>query len=138
MERTFCMIKPDGVRRGLSGEILNRLEKKGFRVVGLKLVHASAELAQAHYAEHSARPFFPALVSFLSSGPVLALALEGPNVILELRKMMGATNPKDAVPGSFRGDYATTIDENVIHGSANADDAARELALWFSASELIS
>ena len=138
MERTFCMIKPDGVRRGLSGEILNRLEKKGFRVVGLKLVHASAELAQAHYAEHSARPFFPALVSFLSSGPVLALALEGPNVILELRKMMGATNPKDAVPGSFRGDYATTIDENVIHGSANADDAARELALWFSAGELIS
>jgi len=132
------MIKPDGVRRGLSGEILGRLEKKGFRVVGLKLVHASAELAQAHYAEHSARPFFPALVSFLSSGPVLALALEGPNVILELRKMMGATNPKDAVPGSFRGDYATTIDENVIHGSANADDAARELALWFSTGELIS
>lgn len=138
MERTFCMIKPDGVRRGLSGEILNRLEKKGFRVVGLKLVHASAELAQAHYAEHSARPFFPDLVAFLSSGPVLAMALEGPNVILELRKMMGATNPKDAVPGSFRGDYATTIDENVIHGSANADDAARELALWFSAGELIS
>lgn len=138
MERTFCMIKPDGVRRGLSGEILNRLEKKGFRVVGLKLVHASADLAQAHYAEHSARPFFPDLVAFLSSGPVLAMALEGPNVILELRKMMGATNPKDAVPGSFRGDYATTIDENVIHGSANADDAARELALWFSAGELIS
>lgn len=132
------MIKPDGVRRGLSGEILGRLEKKGFRVVGLKLVHASADLARAHYAEHSARPFFADLVSFLSSGAVLAMALEGPNVILELRKMMGATNPKDAVPGSFRGDYATTIDENVIHGSANADDAARELALWFSAGELIS
>lgn len=138
MERTFCMIKPDGVRRGLSGEILTRLEKKGFKTVALKLVKASPNLAGEHYAEHKERPFYGSLVSFLASGPVLAMVLEGPNVIAELRKMMGATNPKDAAPGSFRSDYATTIDENVIHGSANADDAAREIALWFKSEDFVA
>lgn len=138
MERTFCMIKPDGVRRGLSGEILTRLEKKGFKTVALKLVKASPNLAGEHYAEHKERPFYGSLVSFLASGPVLAMVLEGPNVIAELRKMMGATNPKDAAPGSFRSDYATTIDENVIHGSANADDAAREIALWFMSEDFVA
>lgn len=137
MERTYAMVKPDGVRRGLTGEIIARLERKGFKVVGLKQLVIPRELAETHYGEHKGKPFFEGLVGFITSGPVVAIALEGPNVIAELRKMMGATHPKDATPGTFRGDYATTIDENVIHGSANSDDAARELGLFFSASELL-
>jgi nucleoside-diphosphate kinase len=137
MERTYAMVKPDGVRRGLTGELIARLERKGFKVVGLKQLVIPRELAETHYGEHKGKPFFDGLVSFITSGPVVAIALEGPNVIAELRKMMGATNPKDAAPGTIRGDYATTIDENVIHGSANADDAARELGLFFSSSELL-
>ena len=131
------MVKPDGVRRGLTGEILARLERKGFKIVGLKQLVISKALAEQHYGEHAGKPFFEGLVSFITSGPVVAIALEGPNVILELRKMMGATHPKDAALGTIRGDYATTIDENVIHGSANADDAARELGLFFGAGELL-
>ena len=137
MERTYAMVKPDGVRRGLTGELIARLERKGFKIVGLKQLVISKDLAEQHYGEHKGKPFFDGLVSFITSGPVVAIALEGPNVILELRKMMGATNPKDAALGTIRGDYATTIDENVIHGSANADDAARELGLFFSANELL-
>jgi nucleoside-diphosphate kinase len=138
MERTYAMIKPDGVRRGLTGELLARLERKGFRVVGLKQLVIPRELAERHYGEHQGKPFFDGLVSFITGGPVVAIALEGPNVIAELRKMMGATNPKDAAPGTFRGDYATTIDENIIHGSANPEDAARELGLFFQDAELLS
>lgn len=137
MERTFAMVKPDGVRRGLSGEILARLERKGFRIVGLKQLLIPRELAERHYGEHAGKPFYEGLVGFITSGPVVAFALEGENVIAELRKMMGATNPKDAAPGTFRGDYATTIDENVIHGSANPADAERELGLFFGSGELL-
>lgn len=118
MERTFVMIKPDGVRRGLVGEILARFERKGFRIAALKLMQISQELAERHYAEHREKPFFPGLVRFITSGPVVAMVLEGPGVVAEVRKMMGATHPKDALPGTIRGDFATTIDENVIHGSA--------------------
>ena len=138
MERTYAMVKPDGVRRGLTGEILARIERKGFKIVGLKQLVIPRALAEQHYGEHAGKPFFAGLVDFITGGPVVAIALEGPNVILELRKMMGATNPKDATPGTFRGDYATTIDENIIHGSANSDDAARELGLFFGgAGELL-
>ncbi|APD09364.1 MULTISPECIES: nucleoside-diphosphate kinase [Thermus] len=137
MERTFVMVKPDGFRRGLVGEILARFERKGFRIVGLKALRISKELAERHYAEHREKPFFPNLVSFITSGPVVAMVLEGPNAIAEVRKMMGATHPKDALPGTIRGDYATTIDENVIHGSATPEDAEREIALFFRPEELL-
>jgi nucleoside-diphosphate kinase len=137
MERTYTMVKPDGVRRGLVGEIIRRFEQKGFRVVGLKQLVIARELAEQHYGEHAGKPFFAGLVDFITSGPVVAIALEGPNVISEVRKMMGATHPKDSALGTIRGDFATTIDENVIHGSANSDDAMRELGLFFSASELL-
>lgn len=137
MERTFVMVKPDGVRRGLVGEILGRFERKGFRIVGLKMLRIGQALAEAHYAEHRDKPFFKGLVEFITSGPVVAFILEGPNAILEVRKMMGATHPKDALPGTIRGDFATTIDENVIHGSATPEDAAREIALFFKEEELL-
>lgn len=137
MERTFVMVKPDGVRRGLVGEILARFERKGFRLVGLKLLTLDRGLAEKHYAEHREKPFFPGLVAFITSGPVVAMVLEGPNVVAEVRKMMGATHPKDALPGTIRGDFATTIDENVIHGSATLEDAQREIALYFRPEELV-
>ena len=137
MERTFAMIKPDGVRRGLTGKIIQRLEDKGFKIVALKKMRINFDLAEEHYGEHKDKPFFKPLVEFITSGPVVAMVLEGPGVIAELRKMMGATNPADALPGTIRGDYATVIDENVIHGSANEDDAAREIALFFSEDEFI-
>lgn len=137
MERTFVMIKPDGVRRGLVGEILGRFERKGFRIAGLKMLRIDQALAEAHYAEHRDKPFFKGLVEFITSGPVVAFILEGPNAILEVRKMMGATHPKDALPGTIRGDFATTIDENVIHGSATPEDAAREIALFFKEEEIL-
>ncbi|WP_448566835.1 nucleoside-diphosphate kinase [Thermus sp.] len=137
MERTFVMVKPDGFRRGLVGEILARFERKGFRIVGLKALRISQELAERHYAEHREKPFFPSLVGFITSGPVVAMVLEGPNAVAEVRKMMGATHPKDALPGTIRGDYATTIDENVIHGSATLEDAEREIALFFRPEELL-
>jgi len=137
MERTFVMVKPDGFRRGLVGEILARFERKGFRIVGLKALKISQELAERHYAEHREKPFFPSLVGFITSGPVVAMVLEGPNAVAEVRKMMGATHPKDALPGTIRGDYATTIDENVIHGSATLEDAEREIALFFRPEELL-
>ncbi len=132
------MIKPDGVRRGLVAEILSRFEKKGFRIVAMKLMRIDRELAETHYAEHREKPFFEPLVNFITSGPVVAMVLEGPGVIAELRKMMGATNPADALPGTIRGDLATSIDENVVHGSANAEDAEREIALFFKAEEFVA
>jgi len=137
MERTFAMIKPDGVRRGLTGKIIQRLEDKGFKIVALKKMRISFDLAEKHYGEHKEKPFFKPLVEFITSGPVVAMVLEGPGVIAELRKMMGATNPADALPGTIRGDYATVIDENLIHGSANEADAAREIALFFDEAEFV-
>lgn len=137
IERTFAMVKPDGVRRGLSGEIVRRLEAKGFRLVGLKLFRISRATAEKHYGEHAGRAFFEGLVSFITSGPVLAMVVEGENAIAEWRKMMGATNPKDAAPGTVRGDLATTIDENVVHGSDAPDTAAREISIFFEAGELL-
>ena len=137
-ELTFAMVKPDGVRRGLTGTVIARLERKGFRIRGLKLMQISRELAERHYGEHAGKPFFGTLVSFITSGPVVAMAVEGENAILEWRKMMGATNPKDATPGTIRGDYATTIDENVVHGSDAPATAERELGIFFEVTEILN
>jgi len=126
------MVKPDGVRRGLVGEIVSRFEQKGFKIVALKMMTASPELVGEHYAEHKERPFFGGLVSFLSGGPVVAMCVEGEQVIAEWRRMMGATRPWDSAPGTIRFEFATTVDENVVHGSDSAESASRELGLWFN------
>ena len=137
VEQTFAMVKPDGVRRGLSGTIIARIEAKGFRIRALKLMRISRELAERHYGEHKGKPFFEGLVSFITSGPVVAMVVEGENAIAEWRKMMGATNPKDAVPGTIRGDRASTIDENVVHGSDAPATAEREIGIFFDPGELV-
>jgi nucleoside-diphosphate kinase len=125
------MIKPDGVAAGLTGEIISRIERRGLVVVGLKKQTVTRDAAEAHYAEHSARPFFGELVDFITSGPVVMLAVDGQGAIGALRTMMGATNPLDAAPGTIRGDYALDVGQNIIHGSDGEESAARELALHF-------
>lgn len=136
MERTFLMIKPDGVQRGLVGEIIKRYETKGFTLVGLKLLSVSRDLAEKHYAVHKERPFFAGLVDFITSGPVVAMVWEGEGVIAAARKMIGATKPLDAEPGTIRGDFGVTVGRNIIHGSDAPETAKEEIALWFSDSEL--
>ncbi len=136
MERTYLMVKPDGVQRNLIGEIIFRFERKGFKLVGAKLMTLTNEIAQAHYAEHSERPFFGELVEFITSGPVFAMVWEGENVISIARQMMGATNPKDALSGTIRGDFAAKLSMNVIHGSDSPESAAREIAIFFKEEEL--
>lgn len=138
MERTFAMIKPDGVRRGLTPEILARIQRKGYRIVGLKQMVIPREVAEQHYGEHKERPFFGELVSFITGGPVVAIALEGENAIAGWRAMMGATNPANAAPGSIRADFATTTGENVTHGSDSPESAERELGLFFKPEELLA
>ncbi|MFB6466004.1 nucleoside-diphosphate kinase [Cytobacillus sp. Hz8] len=137
MEKTFLMVKPDGVQRNLVGEIVSRFEKKGFRLVGAKLMQITNELAEQHYGEHKERPFFGELVEFITSGPVFAMVWEGEEVISTARKMMGSTNPKDAEPGTIRGDYAATVGKNVIHGSDSPESAEREIGLFFKEVELV-
>lgn len=137
MEKTFLMVKPDGVQRNLIGEIVARFERKGFQLVGAKLMMISTELAEQHYAEHKERPFFSGLVDFITSGPVFAMVWEGENVIASARQMMGSTNPKDAAPGTIRGDYGLTVGKNVIHGSDSPASAEREIGLFFKDEGLI-
>lgn len=137
-ERTLVLVKPDGVQRGLTGEIVGRLERAGLQIIGMKLMMISEDLASRHYAEHTEKPFYRGLVSFITSSPVVALALKGPSAISTTRKIMGVTDPADAAPGSIRGDLGIDMGRNLIHGSANAEDAAREVALFFDDSELIS
>jgi nucleoside-diphosphate kinase len=132
------MIKPDGVQRGMVGEIVNRFERKGFKIVGAKFMQVSQELAEAHYSQHSERPFFGELVNFITSSPVFAMVLEGDNIIAAARVMMGATNPVEASPGTMRGDLAVSIGMNMIHGSDSSESADREINLWFDAKELTS
>lgn len=138
MEKTFLMVKPDGVQRGLIGEIVNRFESKGYQLVGGKLMTISQELAEQHYGEHKERPFFGELVDFITSGPVFAMAWEGENVISTARLMMGATNPKESAPGTIRGDFAVTVAKNIIHGSDSPESAEREIGLFFKEEELSS
>ncbi|MFK2824214.1 nucleoside-diphosphate kinase [Bacillus sp. B190/17] len=136
MEKTYLMVKPDGVQRGLIGEIVARFEKKGFQLVGAKLMSVSQETAEQHYAEHKERPFFGELVDFITSSPVFAMVWEGENVIATARQMMGATNPKDAAPGTIRGDFGVTVGKNIIHGSDSPESAEREIAIFFKEEEL--
>lgn len=138
MERTFLAIKPDGVQRGLIGEIIRRYETKGFTLVGLKLMNVSRELAEKHYGVHKEKPFFPGLVEFITSGPVVAMVWEGEGVIASARKIIGATNPLNAEPGTIRGDYGVSIGRNIIHGSDAPETAQSEIALWFTSEELAS
>ena len=135
-ERTLVLVKPDGVQRGIAGEIISRLERTGLQIMGLKLMQISEDLASQHYGEHHGKPFYQGLVSFITSSPVIALVLEGPSAISTTRKIMGATNPADSAPGTIRGDFGVDMGRNLIHGSANLEDAAREVSLFFSDSEL--
>lgn len=136
MERTFIAVKPDGVQRGLAGEIIRRFETKGFTLVGLKLLKPSRELAEQHYGVHRERPFFASLVDFITSGPVVAMVWEGDGVIATARKMIGATNPLTAELGTIRGDFGVSIGRNIIHGSDAPETAQQEIALWFKPEEL--
>ena len=129
--KTFFMIKPDGVQRNLAGEIISRVEAKGFSITKIKMMTISRELAEQHYGEHKDKPFFNDLVSFITSGPVVAMQVEGENVVLQIRNLMGATNPSESTPGSIRGDLATELDKNVVHGSDSDESAERELSLFF-------
>ena len=138
MERTFIMIKPDGVQRNLVGEIIRRFEAKGFTLVGLKMLAVSRELAEKHYDVHKERPFFGKLVEFIISSPVVAMAWEGNGVVAAARKIIGATDPLSAEPGTIRGDYGLDIGRNLVHGSDAIETAQREIALWFGEDELVS
>ena len=129
--KTFFMIKPDGVERNLVGEIISRVEAKGFSITKIKMMTISKELAEKHYGEHKDKPFFNDLVSFITSGPVVAMQVEGENVVLQIRNLMGATNPSESTPGSIRGDLATELDKNVVNGSDSDESAERELSLFF-------
>ena len=129
--KTFFMIKPDGVQRNLVGEIISRVEAKGFSITKIKMMTISKELAEEHYGEHKDKPFFNDLVSFITSGPVVAMQVEGENVVLQIRNLMGATNPSESTPGSIRGDLATELDKNVVHGSDSDESAERELSFFF-------
>lgn len=136
MERTFLMIKPDGVQRNIVGEIITRLEKKGLKLVGGKFMTVSKELAETHYGEHADKPFYEGLVSFITSAPVFAMVVEGENVVEVTRNMIGKTNPTEAAPGTIRGDLGLTVVRNVIHGSDSVESAKREISLWFEPNEL--
>lgn len=136
-ERTFVAIKPDGVERGHIGEIISRYEKRGLKLVGLKMMNVEKERAENHYGEHNGKPFFNGLVSFITSGPIIAMVLEGKNAVSVVRTINGATNPKDAGPGTIRGDLALDIGRNVVHGSDSVDSAKREIDIFFNGKELI-
>lgn len=137
MERTFIMVKPNGVARGLVGEVVARFERRGFVLRGMKLMVISHDLARQHYAEHADKPFFEPLVAFITSGPVVAMVWEGREAIKVARAMMGVTDPVAAAPGTIRGDLALSKEENVVHGSDGPQSAAREIALFFAERELI-
>ena len=138
IERTLAILKPDAVRRGLVGEIIARIEHKGMRIVGMKLIQIDRALAERHYAEHKGKPFYESLLEFMCAEPSVAMVLEGPQAVPLLRLIMGATNPQQAAPGSIRGDYAYEMTYNLIHGSDSPETAKREIALFFRPEELVS
>lgn len=138
MEKTFVMVKPDGVQRNLVGEIINRFERKGFQLVGAKLMVISNELAETHYVEHKEKVFFGELVDFITSGPVFAMVWAGENAVNTSRNLIGKTNPSEANPGTIRGDFGVIVDKNIIHGSDSLESAEREINLFFKQDELIS
>ncbi len=138
MERTLILIKPDALQRGLAGEIISRMERRGLKIVGMKLMQLDDAFARQHYAEHEGKPFLESLISFITSGPLIAAALEGPNAIELVRKQMGATDPQNADSGTIRGDLALYVQFNLIHGSDSPESAKRELALFFGDDEIVS
>jgi len=137
VERTFVMVKPDGVQRGLVGEIISRIERKGLKIVAMKMLRIPKELAEEHYAEHRAKPFFSSLLSYITSGPVVAMVVEGKNAVKVVRKLVGATNPSEAEPGTIRGDFGLDLGRNVVHASDSAASAEREIGLFFRNEEIL-
>lgn len=137
MERTFVMVKPDGVERGLISEIIGAIEKKGYKLVGVKMLKLDQNLADRHYAEHVGKPFYEGLIRYITSGPVVAIAWEGKGVIKGIRSVVGATNPLEAAPGSIRGSFAVDIQHNLVHASDSQESAQREIGLYFTEAELI-
>lgn len=131
VEKTLVLVKPDGVKKHICGEVISRFERKGLALHAIKLIEVSMELAKKHYGEHEGKPFFQGLIDFITSGKVLAMVVEGENAIAAVRQINGATDPLKAVPGSIRGDFATSIDENIVHASDAPETAAREIGLWF-------
>jgi nucleoside-diphosphate kinase len=131
VERTFVMVKPDGVQRGLVGEIIARLERRGLKIVGLKMMQVSDEFARQHYAVHEGKPFFAGLVKYITSAPVVAMVVEGTNAVLAVRQTVGATRPNEAAPGTIRADFALEIGRNLVHASDGSETSATEIALWF-------
>jgi nucleoside-diphosphate kinase len=136
-ERTLFMVKPDGVSRGLVGEIVSRIERRGLSIRGMRLLRVTGAQAAAHYAEHREKAFYPGLVEFITSGPVVAMVVEGDAAVATVRGMMGATNPLDSAPGTIRGDYALEIGENIVHGSDSPENGEREIAIYFSEPDLV-
>ncbi len=136
-QQTLILLKPDAVQRRLVGELLNRFERKGLRLVGLKLVTASRELAEKHYAVHKGKPFYESLLAFLTSGPTVAMVFEGREAVAVCRSLMGLTDGAKSIPGTIRGDYAISVQNNLVHGSDSPENAATEIALWFTAAELV-
>ena len=137
MERTYLMVKPDGVQRGLVGEIVSRFEKKGLKIVAMKMMVIPKETAENHYGEHKGKPFFPSLISYITSGPVFAMVWEGENAVQVCRNMMGKTKPLESAPGTIRGDYCLVTGLNIIHGSDSPESAAREIGIFFKPEELV-
>lgn len=135
-ERTFIAVKPDGVQRGLVGEIIARFERKGFKLVALKMLKPTTEMAQGHYKDLASKPFFNGLVDYFSSGPIVGMVWEGKNAVKGGRSLLGATNPADSLPGTIRGDFALDVGRNVCHGSDSVESANREISFWFIPSEL--
>ncbi len=136
VERTFALLKPDAIQRGLAGQVLARFEQRGLKIVGLKLMRVSRPLAESYYAEHKGKTFYEPLMSYITSGPVVAMVLEGDGAVAIVRKMMGKTNSAEAEPGTIRGDFALTIGRNVIHGSDSPESAKREIGFFFKPEEL--
>lgn len=138
MEQTFVLVKPDGVQRGLIGEVIARLERRGLKLVGAKFLQVSRELAEEHYAVHKGKPFYEGLINYITSAPVMAMVWEGPNAVAVVRQTMGATRPYEAAPGTIRHDFGLTVSRNLTHASDSVENAVTEITLWFKPEELVS
>lgn len=138
MERTLVLVKPDGVQRGLIGEVIGRLERRGLRLVAAKFIQVSQELAETHYSIHKGKPFYSSLIKYITSAPVMAMVWEGPNAVAAIRQTMGATRPTEAAPGSIRHDFALEVGRNLTHASDSVENGEKEAALWFSPSEMVN
>lgn len=137
MERSLVLVKPDGVQRALIGEVISRLERRGLRLVAARFLHVSRDLAETHYAIHKGKPFYDGLISYITSAPVMAMVWEGPNAVAAIRQTMGATRPTEAAPGSLRHDFALEVGRNLTHASDSVENGEKEVALWFTKSELV-